>query len=422
MTPAQRLYRVAEHGMCIGCGICQSVAGSDKIRVVKTTTGYERPVVVGELDHDLVDQIYDICPGTRVEGLPEQEITTDTRIDNIWGPWRRIVRAWASDAQIRYEGSTGGVLTALAAYLISSERVKFILHVKASTTNPTFGERHLSFTHADVLAAAGSRYGPSAPLIDICDVLDRNEPFAFIGKPCDIAALRNYACYDKRVDELVKYWLTPVCGGYMPPAGMNDFLARANIGPAEVTAFRYRGRGCPGPTRIETVHDATEAHYLDFWGEDESMWQLPFRCKVCPDGIGEAADIAASDTWPGGSPTRETSENDLGTNAIIARTQRGIELIEAAERDGALSFEYDIAPDEMSHYQMHQMRKKYAVWARYQGLQDGGRIVPQTRRLRIEELAAELPDHVNNHQREGTLQRIRAGKANEPTPEPAPPV
>ena len=59
-----------------------------------------------------------------------------------------------------------------------------MLHAKASTTTPTFGERHLSFTQADVMEAAGSRYGPTAPLIDVADVLDRGQPFAFIGKPC----------------------------------------------------------------------------------------------------------------------------------------------------------------------------------------------------------------------------------------------
>jgi coenzyme F420 hydrogenase subunit beta len=418
-TPAERLYAIAEQALCIGCGLCQSLAGPDKVRVVKTTSGFERPVVVGELDHATVDKIYDTCPGTRIEGLPERLIDEDTRIDNVWGPWRRIVRAWASDPQVRFEGSTGGVLSALASYLLSSRRVDFILHAKAATAEPTFGERHLSFSHADVMEGAGSRYGPTAPLIDVRDILDRERPFAFIGKPCDISALRNYARHDSRVDRLVKYWLTPVCGGFMTPPGMDDFIRRAGFDPKEVTNFRYRGRGCPGPTRIESMDRVVELHYLDLWGEDASQWSLPFRCKVCPDGIGEAADIAAADTWPGGSPTREDSLDDPGINAIVARTAVGLDLLEAAERDGALTLEYDVTPDEMSHYQLHQMRKKYAVWPRFQGLGDEGRIVPATKRLRIEALAAERPDAINDAQRQGIRRRVRDGKASEPTPRPA---
>lgn len=417
-TPVERLYAIVEQALCVGCGLCQAVAGPDRIKLVKTDTGEQRPLVVGDLDDATVDRIYDTCPGTRVEGLPDRLIEDDTRIDNVWGPWRRMVRAWASDPVVRFEGSTGGVLSALAGYLLASRRVDFILHAKASVSQPTFGERHLSFDLSAVREAAGSRYGPTAPLIDVDVILDRNRPFAFIGKPCDIAALRNYARHDARVDRLVKYWLTPVCGGYMSPQAMDEFLRRNHIEPGEVTGFRYRGRGCPGPTRIETADRVRELHYLDIWGTDSSQWSLPFRCKICPDGIGEAADIAAADTWPGGSPSRDSSAEDPGTNAVIARTASGCELLEAAERDAAVTVEYDICPDELSHYQLHQMRKKYAVWSRLQGLGDEGRIVPRTDRLRIEELAAELPLPVRDAQREGTRRRVRDGKAAEPRPKP----
>ena len=415
----ERLNAISEQGLCAGCGICQSIAGPDKVKVVRTLNGYERPVIVGELDDVTVDTIFDVCPGTRVEGLPGSEVTPETKIDNVWGPWRRMARAWAGDPAIRHMGSTGGVLTALSQFLLKDKRVDFILHVKASTSEPTFGEHHLSFTEADVLEAVGSRYGPTAPLVDIDNILLRGQPFAFVGKPCDIAALRNLARHDPRVNQLVKYWLTPVCGGLMAPSSMDAFLAGAGATRDKVTAFRYRGYGCPGPTRVEMSKEVKEFHYLDFWGEDASSWQLPFRCKICPDGIGEAADIAASDTWPGGSPTREESERDPGTNGVVARTQAGLELLGAAADAGAITIEYDITPDDMSFYQPHQMRKKYAVYDRFQGLGDEGRIVPQTERLRIKELASELSDSSRKFQHEGVRRRVRAGKATEPRPEVA---
>jgi len=416
-TPSERLYAIVEQGLCIGCGLCQSIAGKESVQVVKTTEGYEQPVVVGELDHETVDKIYDTCPGTRIEGLPDRLVTKDTKQDNVWGPWRRMTRAFAGDTEQRHIGATGGVLTALGIYLLKSKRVDFILHAKSSTRDPSFGDRQLSFDEADVIESAGSRYGPTATLIDINEVLDRNQPFAFIAKPCDIAALRNYARHDKRVDELVKYWLCMVCGGYGTPASTRAFYKRIDIEPDEVTLLRYRGYGCPGPTRVETKSSVKEVHYLDFWGEDESMWALPFRCKVCPDGIGEAADIAAADTWPGGSPNRIDSKTDPGVNGVVARTGAGDELLTAAIADGALGIEYDIKPDDMSIYQPHQMHKKYAAWARHQGLAEEGRIKPETARLRIRELAEELPEAVNDHQRNGTRKRIQAGKVGEPTPQ-----
>ena len=169
---------------------------------------------------------------------------------------------------------------------------------------------------------------------------------------------------------------------------------------------------------MDTADGSQEFHYIDYWGEDETTWTLPFRCKICPDGIGEAADIAAADTWIGGGPDRVGSVDDPGTNALIARTRAGEELIAAAAADGALTLEYDIVPDTMSLYQPHQVNKKYAAWPRHQGLREAGRLAPETARLRIQELAADLPEASNRFQREGTLERVKKGRASEPTPKP----
>ncbi|NNC81117.1 MAG: coenzyme F420 hydrogenase [Acidimicrobiales bacterium] len=416
-SPKERLDAIVEQGLCIGCGLCQAIAGPEVVSVEKVASGYERPVVLGRLTHETVDVIYDVCPGTRMEGLPGQLLEPSTSVDPVWGPWRRITRAWAGDPNVRFEGSTGGVLTALGQFLLTSGRVSFVLHATASTTNPSFGERTISFTHAQVLDAAGSRYGPTATLIDVDEVLDRGEPFAVIAKPCDVTALRNYARHDNRVDELVKYWLTMVCGGFATPDFTNRFLETNGIDPSTLTSLRYRGRGCPGPTVAEAPDQRVERHYLDYWGDDETQWSLPWRCKICPDGIGEASDLAVSDTWPGGSPDRVESEIDPGVNAIIARTVAGQELMEAAEREGVLVFDGDLTPEVMNELQPHQRNKKLAVGARHAAIGDAGRIVPATARLRVEELSATVPVEINRRQREGTLQRIDVGKASEAPPE-----
>jgi coenzyme F420 hydrogenase subunit beta len=418
LSPKQRVEQIVEHGLCIGCGLCQAAAGEHLIQVKKGTSGYLVPIVSEHIDHATADLIHRICPGVRPVGLPSKLIATDSTVDNVWGPWQRMVRTWAGDAHQRHIGATAGVLTALACYLLTTKKVDFILHAKPHSTEPSFGEMHISTNPEQVLQGSGSRYGPTAPLIAIDKVLDRKQSYAFIGKPCDLAGLRNYALEDERVNDLVKFWLTPVCGGYMPPKSTKAFYRRMGVEPDQVTDLRYRGHGCPGPTRITTADKVVDAHYLDFWGEDESMWDMPFRCKVCPDGIHEASDIAVADTWVLGSPNREDSATDLGTNAVIARTTAGAALLAEATAAGALVIERDITPDHMSTYQPHQMKKKYAVWARYQGLQDAGRLAPQTQRLRIEELAAEMPDAVNARQRQGTIDRVNAGKADQPTPMP----
>ncbi|WP_299651613.1 Coenzyme F420 hydrogenase/dehydrogenase, beta subunit C-terminal domain [uncultured Tateyamaria sp.] len=418
VTPTERLYKIVQDGMCVGCGLCQSIAGPDTIRVARVENGYERPVVTGTLDHETMDRIEDVCPGKRLEGLPPELQNANTQMDMVWGPYQSMALAYATDPEVRFKGSKGGVLTALGQYLIDTKKVVFILHVKQSGTYATFGERHESHSAADVLDGAGSRYGPAAPLVDVLEVLDRGQPFAFVGKPCDISALRNLARHDPRVNELVKYWLTPVCGGFMPPQDMTRFLRQKyDVENEALTEYRFRGHGCPGKMRFATKDgEAQEFRYTDFWGTDQSMWTLPFRCKVCPDGIGEAADIAASDTWPGGSPDPSTEDDDLGTNAVIARTKAGLDLLNAAQEAGYVTVENECNPRYLDEVQPHQTKKKLAVLARFEGLRAEGHTVPRAVGLRLDELKATLSDEDYKWQFDGARERVRVGKASEPTP------
>lgn len=407
MTPTARFLRIVEDGLCIGCGLCQSLGGTARIRVEKSEYGELRPTVQGALSDRLVDAIYATCPGVRVEGLPPDAQSQAARIDPVWGPMHRVCLGWAADPTVRHEGSTAGVLTALGQYLLQSGRVDFILHVKPSTREPSFGEAVLSWTPSEVLEGAGSRYGPTAVLIDLEAVLALDRPFAVIAKPCDLNALRNLAHIDERVDRLIRYWLAPVCGGYMPDRSLTEVLEARGIDRSEVTRLRYRGKGCPGPTTIcRTDGSELSLHYLDFWGEDESSWSLPFRCKICPDGIGEGADIAAADTWPGASPDRMASQSDPGVNSILLRTRAGMELVEAAVRDGALVLGRDVDTAFLDETQPHQVTKKRFAHARHAGLRDAGSLAPDTVGLRLEALAALNDEEVNREQRDGA--RLRA--------------
>ncbi len=148
-----------------------------------------------------------------------------------------------------------------------------------------------------MLARAGSRYGP---LAGFEVALSRGAPFALIAKPCDAGAIRTRTKVDPRIDHLVVAVLVMVCSGALELGKSQAVLEDRGIVKAEVTLYRYRGFGNPGPTRVETHgQDAMELNYLDMWA-DEGSWHLQSRCKICPDAIGEAADIAAAESGRAG--------------------------------------------------------------------------------------------------------------------------
>ena len=410
--PVRSVEAIVEQGLCIGCGLCQSLAGPDSIRIVMSGEGGERPVVLKTLDEPVLRLINDVCPGIVVRGYAAGSERSDPEIDPIWGPTRSMAIGHATDPWIRHHASSGGALTGLGIYLLETKKVDFILHVAASREQPLRTVRHLSFDAAQVVEAAGSRYGPAAPLIDFREILDRGQPFAFIGKACDISAIRNYAHVDARVDALLRYTLNFYCGGVSEFNKTTDYVRRIGRSEDDVAALRYRGDGCPGDMVMKT-HDGAEHRfsYDEMWS-DEKKWQLQFRCKICPDALGDLADVSVADVWPGGKPITD----GIGFNGFIARTERGLALLDEAVRDGAVTLTEGLDYDGLALAQGSQMRKKQGLTARYAAMRDAGITPPVATGLRLEEAARMITEAERQENYDGMIGRLGEADNREPMP------
>jgi len=411
MSEPRTLDEIVTAGLCIGCGLCRSIAGADRVRIVDTEAGRERPQAVVPIDRETLDRINAVCPGTRVEGADVATLPAEAETDAMWGPASILSIAHAADPDVRFRSATGGALTALGQYLLSSGRVERVLHVRADPQRPMRSVAQVSETPDDVLDGMGSRYGPAAALVDLLDLVAEGRPLAVIAKPCDIGAVRRLMGEDDRVRSVIRYTLAMVCGGASDLSKSHALLAGFGIPDEAVALFRYRGHGNPGPLRIET-HDGRsyEIGYNEVW-EDETGWALQPRCKVCPDAIGEAADVVAADCWPGGGPTGE----DEGFNAVLARTCAGAELYRAAVADGALIEDRPIGFRDMDDFQPHQVRRRQAVLARFRGMADAGLMTPTVRGLRLDTMAAQVDPARLEAERSGAYRRAREGRLGEPS-------
>lgn len=400
-TSAPSIAEVVATDLCIGCGLCEAVTGG-RLTMAMTATGSLRPTPLHDLSDDEEHTLLVSCPGVVAEARDDSAPLHDP----VWGGYRRIAMAWAGEPDVRFRGSSGGVLTALARHLVRSGDAAFVLHVGPDPSAPTRSRWVLSRTTDDLLANAGSRYGPTAPLAGLLTALDREQPFAIVAKPCDLGAVHRYAAVDRRVDRLCIARLAMVCGGQSRLTKTQALLEEFGVTETDVTALSYRGRGNPGPTRIETTSgDVHETTYLDLWA-DEASWELETRCKLCPDALGECADIAALDTWPGGAPA-DRHGDDEGFNAIVVRTVPGERLVDDAVSTGALVLGHALKPDRLNDFQPHQVRKKYALAARAAGVALAGVMPIETIGLRIDALGREFRGDWHQ-ERDGARRRIEA--------------
>lgn len=411
MSEPRTLDEIVTAGLCIGCGLCRSIAGADRVRIVDTEAGRERPQALVPIDRETLGRINAVCPGTRVEGADVSTLPSDAETDAMWGPASRLSIAHAGDPDVRFRSATGGVLTALGQYLLASGRVERVLHVRPDPRRPMRSLAHVSETPDDVLDGMGSRYGPAAALVDLLDLVADGRALAVIAKPCDIGAVRRLMGEDDRARAVIRYMLAMVCGGASDLSKSHALLAGFGIPDEAVTLFRYRGHGNPGPLRIETRDGRSfEVGYNEVW-EDEAGWALQPRCKICPDAIGEAADVVAADCWPGGGPSGE----DAGFNAVLARTAGGADLYRAAIADGALVEDRPIGFRDMDDFQPHQVRRRQAVLARFRGMADAGLMTPTVRGLRLDTMAAQVDPARLEAERSGAFRRAHEGRLGEPS-------
>lgn len=403
MTGSPTVDRVLKGQLCTGCGLCASVAG-DAIEMAMVAPGYARPVQRGVVSASAEKAIAEACPGAVVAAWE-----TGQAMDPYWGPSRRIATGYAVDPAVRYEGSSGGALSALLIHALESGLVDRAIHVAPDPENPTRNIMRRSTNAAEVVAGAGSRYTASSPLAQIEEALSEGGSIAFVGKPCDVSALRRLARVDPRVARHVPIALSFFCGGMPSHDGVERILATMGVAPAEVTAFRYRGQGWPGTAAATTRDGAvTKMSYADSWGGHLSK-EVQFRCKICPDAVGGVADIACADAWYGGESGYPTFEEQDGRSLIISRSEAGERLLASAIAANALAVE-PLDVREIDLMQPSQARRKRLVAARagalavtLQPIPDmrGVMLAAATRRAKLGEAA---------HNFAGTLRRILVGR------------
>jgi coenzyme F420 hydrogenase subunit beta len=330
------LQTIVENGMCCGCGLCASIAGADQVEMTLSPIGQIRPRQTRPLESATLQSILRVCPGVSVTGpSPQRDVTTHP----VWGPIASLDRGWARDETIRQHAAAGGALTALALFLLESHRVDAVVHVRASTSEPTRTRAQVSRRREHLLAGAQSRYGPAAPLVHVHELLAADTRIVIIAKPCDVSAIRALQRVDERARRLIPYLLTMFCGG-VPSDGMaQQIVASHGVDRDEVTLFRFRGDGWPGPLRTQTRDGRVfDINYDSAWYDPTVPWRydMQFRCKVCPDAIGEVADVSCPDGWllEDGRPVHREAP---GVNFVIARTGTGRDLVEAARDAGYLA-------------------------------------------------------------------------------------
>lgn len=332
MRSIKKMQDVVDWGLCVGCGACYALCDEGAVNLVNILNIGIRPQFNGDLCRNCTECLA-ICPGFSVDANLSARQRGEKYIDNILiGPTISVWEGFATDKELRFRASSGGLLTALALYCLEKEGMELVLHTGAHPEKPWENKTTLSKSKDELLINAGSRYGASSPCDQFRVIEEISRPCVFIGKPCDTAAITALRKRRPKLDENLGLVLTFCCAGVPSVQASLDLLEKFKVNNKSITRLSYRGDGWPGGFTI-TDKDGIRRQLSDYMRSWHFLQKYrSFRCHICPDGLGELCDISCGDAW---HRYNEKTENP-GLSLAMVRTQRGEEILSRAMASGYL--------------------------------------------------------------------------------------
>ena len=269
-----------------------------------------------------------ICPfspAARDEDQIAAELYPDAAyVDPHVGRFEAAYVGAAQEGDFRGSGSSGGMVSWVAAELLRRDLVDGVAHV--APADPQAEGRYfryrISRSEAEVRGGAKSRYYP----IELSAVLDeiRAQPgrYAVVGVPCFIKAVHLARAAEPLLAERIHFTLGLYCGHMKSARMVESFARQMGAAPERVRAVDYRLKNPDRPAnwyRTQLQLEGGGAVEQDWWHLVEGDWGSGFfqnsACNFCDDVVAETADISFGDAW-----VEPYSSDGRGTNVVVVRT------------------------------------------------------------------------------------------------------
>ncbi|MFH1378404.1 MAG: Coenzyme F420 hydrogenase/dehydrogenase, beta subunit C-terminal domain [Planctomycetota bacterium] len=337
---------IVSAGLCTGCGLCASICPTDALRMQRVPEDILVPILDSAKCINCKKCVA-VCGSNALADPPDWEDIY--RGEPIAGYLARATEP----VRVR-QGQSGGVVSALASFLLSDGKIKSAL-LTGSGGSPDFGAASVwAVSDEDIRSTAGSKYCLNAVL----ETVDSRPagPFLVVGVGCHIHSLRNLRIRFPALATDCYATIGLFCDRTATFLAQRLLLNAASVEPEDATRIDFRSKdlnGWPGDVRI-VLRDG-HARWLDRSARiDLKEMCTPYRCRLCFDKMNVFSDIAVSDAHGFGSDSRDRS-------AVIVYTQRGADIISAARTAGVIDL-IETTPDAIRKGQKAENRRAAHRW------------------------------------------------------------
>jgi len=318
------ITQVIRPNLCSYCGACMAACPVN----VLWPEG-EQPTLNG------VCALCEIC----YYQCPNIEFSTDDvemylhnrtrRPDEPMGITRGVFVGRATKTEIRTSAQDGGVVTALLACAMKNDLIDCA--VVAGRDNLWHAMPEVATKYEDLVRNAGTKYTPSPTILGVRSAIYEyaKERVGVVGTPCQVRAVRRIQTSpmgNRRLAQAMTLTIGLFCmESYGYSKLVDSYVTSKGIDPSKITRMAIK-KGSFIATSGETELLHVPLREVDAFVRDS--------CRQCDDFTAEFADISVGGV---GCPT--------GHSTVIARTEKGLELLKRAEREGYLELR-ELKPEE----------------------------------------------------------------------------
>lgn len=335
------IQTVSENHICTACGACALICPKSAVIMEETPAGFLTAQVTDACIN--CGQCRKVCPS-----IPENTSKFISE-DPLHGAYYAAYTAYATDPALRQNGQSGGLVTALLCHLLEEKQIDgaAVAGWNADKRRP---EPRIAHTREEILASAGSYYTQFAMLPIL---KGKHERLAAVALGCQTEALKLLASLHPEL--LPEYTIGLICAGQNSGHMIDDICAEAKLDAPD--AFRFRDKSTGGwPGEITLKHGEETVTLPNAYRHSIKPVYECHRCLACFDQMNTNADLVCGDPW--GLEGRYGPE---GCTAVLARTKKGLELLNSAQKAGVIHLD-PLSPEELFQGQTVDTRHSDKVY------------------------------------------------------------
>lgn len=335
---------MVDAGLCSGCGTCAGGLSEVQARLDWGKDGQLKPVGPHGWMRRREEAFSSICPFSpraRDETrLGEDLFPSAPHVDPFVGRYRKAFVGYAAECAYRDRGSSGGMVSWMAAELLKRGFVDGVAHVARASDGRLF-RYVLSRTLDDLHAGAQSRYYPVEMSQILREIASTPGRYAVVGIPCFIKAVQLLRAREPLFRDRIAFTLGLVCGHMKSRHLADSFAWQMGVEPDDMKEIDFRVKDVSRPANWYRarvgVSDGTEREQ-DWWHLAGGDWGSGFfqngACDFCDDVVAETADVSFGDAW-----VEPYSSDGRGTNVVVVRSPEILDITSEAIASGKIKLD-----------------------------------------------------------------------------------